>query len=821
MNNHPLSDLRNDPILSFVLRKDGLGSKYLYIDVIWITVIYPALIAFLLVSAFAEGTVLSAAEGDIAYNWLWSRYYLVAELKQGRLPVWNPYIMSGTPFLAGLQGSVFYPLNILFLFSSVPLGLNLQILTHWWLTFAGWHLLGRRLGWQTPSCVIASVAAGFSGWAVLHLWQGHLHFILEMAAMPWLLWAWVGWKRSILNNLAFVLWTALLVALQFSIGHPQIVYFSLLVLIWLEGGWLFHSLGKDKVAQCFVAPFILFSAIACGIAIMAVQAFPTLAYMRETVRGIGRVQEAYYTAESMPWSNVVTLVAPWAWGGWPGRDIYVGRESVWEVVGFVGATSIVLAFALFLKPHLISRFQFTVVTLFVFGLVLALGGYIGFYPVLRKVVPGLGLFRNPGRALYIVTIATALLAGEGLERMRQLAKADRAEFLSVVSRAWVVLAGAVASFLILFSDGIRSPIFMNLLISRTSREWVAQLNRESVVELFQNFQINLLGAGLIVALALVLLNRLLWHHFSNVASWALVGLLIFELTQFARPYMKAFHPERHEWPRRVLAFFHDNGQRYRITSIRTPADLNQGMRWRVRHVWGYEPTVTYAYASCIAMSQGRPPGFPEAWLNVYKITPLINVLGVRYLIAPPRANLSEYGWKPVLDTIECSVHENEAALARGYLVGGAKVVASEEAPRVVNSEDFLVTETVVLEKEQISELPTSVSLSRKDVRIVEDGVSKFVAEIECDADAWFVLMDDFLPGWSAQVDNETRKIYRANACGMAVRVPAGKHLVAFSYKAPGLEMGMILSVIGVLAYLNLLGFAVKQRKNVCRPNETR
>lgn len=38
----------------------------------------------------------------------------VSMIKEGQLPLWNPYAFSGTPLLANIQTAVFYPLNILF-----------------------------------------------------------------------------------------------------------------------------------------------------------------------------------------------------------------------------------------------------------------------------------------------------------------------------------------------------------------------------------------------------------------------------------------------------------------------------------------------------------------------------------------------------------------------------------------------------------------------------------------------------------------------------------------------------------------------------------
>ena len=42
------------------------------------------------------------------------RTFTTAELKQGRIPLWNPYVFSGNVHAATYQSAVWYPLNILY-----------------------------------------------------------------------------------------------------------------------------------------------------------------------------------------------------------------------------------------------------------------------------------------------------------------------------------------------------------------------------------------------------------------------------------------------------------------------------------------------------------------------------------------------------------------------------------------------------------------------------------------------------------------------------------------------------------------------------------
>ena len=67
---------------------------------------------------------LTLADGDAVF-WFYPAYQFVAEqLRQGRLPLWNPYLYGGTPLFAQWQAGALDPLNWIFL-----LGLTERTLT--------------------------------------------------------------------------------------------------------------------------------------------------------------------------------------------------------------------------------------------------------------------------------------------------------------------------------------------------------------------------------------------------------------------------------------------------------------------------------------------------------------------------------------------------------------------------------------------------------------------------------------------------------------------------------------------------------------------
>lgn len=62
----------------------------------------------------------------------------------------------------------------------------------------------------------------------------------------------------------------------------------------------------------------------------------------------------------------------------------------------------------------------------------------------------------------------------------------------------------------------------------------------------------------------------------------------------------------------------------------------------------------------------------------------------------------------------------------------------------------------------------------------------------------------YSPGWKAQIDGESVKIYRSNIGFMAIPLEAGEHSVELKYMTPGMKQGIIFAVAGFIIFITLL-----------------
>ena len=90
-------------------------------------------LAAMTLAVFWKGLVDPAdmIRGDAAY--LYQPYYTMAadEVRQGRFPQWNPYILMGVPFHASLQPALLYPLRWPMFFMDYVPGMVMTMLVHY------------------------------------------------------------------------------------------------------------------------------------------------------------------------------------------------------------------------------------------------------------------------------------------------------------------------------------------------------------------------------------------------------------------------------------------------------------------------------------------------------------------------------------------------------------------------------------------------------------------------------------------------------------------------------------------------------------------
>lgn len=80
----------------------------------------------------------------------------------------------------------------------------------------------------------------------------------------------------------------------------------------------------------------------------------------------------------------------------------------------------------------------------------------------------------------------------------------------------------------------------------------------------------------------------------------------------------------------------------------------------------------------------------------------------------------------------------------------------------------------------------------------------FTAKIELPSTKMVFFSVPYSKGFTARIDGKEVPIHIANWCMMALKIPAGKHSIAFNYFPPGLKTGACISLVGLLLLLMIV-----------------
>ncbi|MCP4426455.1 MAG: hypothetical protein GY803_18330, partial [Chloroflexi bacterium] len=200
-------------------------------------------------------------------NHVWKRFF-VESVKRGELPLWQPYLFGGSPFLATGQHSMLYPFSWLFLILPIAKAYGWYTVSQLWLAGALMYVYGRSLSLRRSSAFIAGLVYQGSGFMLAS--AAVFPMIIGAAAWLPLLLACIekiiydlrftiddlagNRQSSIVNRQSStVLWVALgAVALGMNIlaGHIEITYYSLL-LMGLYALWRLFPVLRSQIHATF------------------------------------------------------------------------------------------------------------------------------------------------------------------------------------------------------------------------------------------------------------------------------------------------------------------------------------------------------------------------------------------------------------------------------------------------------------------------------------------------------------------------------------------------------------------------------------------
>ncbi len=656
-------------------------------------------------------------------------------------PLWNPWQRLGQPFAATLQSQAFYPVRWLAMSTgSAVRAVSIEHLLHAAIAALGAHRFARALG---RSRWAASLSAAAFGLAPLFTQLGIQQNVASTAA-------WAGWigaaacgLRARPGRRAAAL-LAVPLALAFLGGSPEtLVWEIVLVAVLLTP--------HRRAAGWSLAAGVVF------VALVGVTLIPAAEFALASQRTAGG------ELEPLAWSTppIGLLAMGWLNADLPRPEYWGGEQNFLPTV-FIG--TVIVALAVLGAARRRAR------GVAFFGLGWALLSLGAHFAPARWILalPPLSLFRYPAKYLVAVALAAAVLAAFGFDAVVARARGRRPSRATVLRRVAVLVGLAMVALVAVETGAVRpgaagglgTGLAMGLL---AFAGWLgaAPPRRAHKVRLAVA-----IAALVELGAANVLLGHPLWRDARALEAASPLAAAMGS-TFTGRISVRFSAPERDS-----AAFI--EASRPALVPLRFVEE-------HLRAVEGYGAPEPLRVDDVFA--EGSRAAFDLA--------------GVEFYVRDGEAPFADL--EPVPTALEAPLlFRSRTALPRAFVVHDADFVTEDVARSTLRTNQYDYRSRVQL----VGPLPSreeAPPCAERAASIVRDEPRRVVVEVRSCRSGFLVLTDAWYPGWSASVDRTDTPILRANYLVRAVAIPAGIHVVEFSYLPTSFLVGAALTMLGLLA----------------------
>ncbi len=729
--------------------------------------------------------------------------------------LWSPWLNGGQPVLSNPSYAAFYPPSWLVFAVPPAYALNLLVILHAGLAFAGAWWLARRLGADRGTAALAAV--GYTGCGALLSLVSALTLFCSMAWFPWVigqvdatLRAEPGrWRRP-------ALLAALAVALQLLNGEPATVVITALAALAMTAASLAGAPGRVRI----LPRLVVIGTVAVLLA--AVQWLPTGGRLASSPRA-GGLEASRATVWSAPPARLVEIAYPRFFGD-PTRDhekLFFGwslhdRDYPYVASIYPGLLLTVLALAALAQWPVPRRAAWLLA--FLAGAFLALGRHNPLYEPLREAVPVLAVLRFPEKFAVLAVVALVFAGALGwgwLLRERREGRPERADFPLALSAVLLAVAGTLTGLLYQVPSlaewfvrthggpGMTAEKIQAGIVYLRGEGWAAVATAAMVAALLALCRWRRPPARLLTVLALVLLAADLWHYGHGLIRIAPAGLYqgpppvpMLQELEGARLYVQEgsdgeadFVPRKQPGDPSLAPVRASIGRMEPYSALlwQIPYALNEDFdlmltRWASRSVdtlhqdWGTSSQSALHYLGAWNVGVLMLRKDPADWAAEAKRNPdapLMRVLKNPFLL-PRHRFVPRAVFHPDPESALA------AARAEGYLL-----MRREHA--VISGEP---------EREAaFPRVPEPLDL--------DDRGGRLRMRYRSESPAFFVVASTFDEGWKADVDGTPTPVLPTAACQIALELPPGEHTLDLRYRDPLVPAGaavtlLTLAAVGVL-----------------------
>jgi len=742
------------------------------------------------------------------------------------VPLWNPHVMGGRPFLANAQSAVFSPFTMPIHFMSLWDALAVMAVLKLFVAAFGMYVLGRTLGMRFGGALVAGVVFAFGTFFVTWLpWPLTNVFPL----IPWLL---------LLTELVVrrpgpipAAGLAALVALQFFGGHPETSFHVMVVLTgWFALRALLAWSSKGRRREDLVRPTLAYGlAVAGGTAAAAVVLLPLVELLWHSGDYARRVREDPSHSEPR-YLGALLLFDYW------GRPTQTPLAVILSNRGYYagGITLMLAAVALVARP---TATRVALAVLAALSVAIAVGAQPLFDLV--TTLPGFRTAHN-GRLVVFLLLALALLAGWGLDelgrrdqpsRVRRRLALGAAGAIFAAPVVWMLVAGTLeprkvgSALEIAWGFADAPPLGPEGSAARADA--VATIRMGALLE-----WLPLAGIGLALIALRLTGARLRGRAMLPVAAFVALAaaVLVADLFRANMGFNPAI-PNDHAQQPTTGAIRYLQGRRPnrfagfdRVEGPVLQPDL--AMRYGLYDARGYDYPVERRFDRLWRSTAAPPTDLIPPTTRVLATAAAMrtaSLLSVADMVQDPtEPPVRLPGLRVAYAGRDARVYRNDRALPRTFLVDRQRTVDGDDAALAAVTQPRFDGRRVAITERTVPGVPQDDGAAGPPAgtaRLLSYGDEHVVARADAARAGLLVLTDVHFPGWKATVDGRPATIERVDYLLRGVKVPAGAHTVEFRYEPASWRAGWIVTAIASLGIAGtaLVGMRARRRRRADAP----
>jgi Bacterial membrane protein YfhO len=673
--------------------------------------------------------------------------------REWTVPLWNPYMLAGAPFLANTQSAIFYPFNFLYYLLPVPLAWTAGFFLRRILGALFMTLFMGRIGAAPTAAILSGLLFSFCGF--LTGWQGQA---MHDAAiwLPLVCYSTVRLLEEVDRRSVAI--AAVAYAMPVLAGHPETAAHITLTGVALAVVLLRGSRAPGR----FVVQFTACGILAMGLA--AVQMLPTLEWL----------QNIHHLLPIWPplplWSMLATVA----------RDTIHRSNSAGilypEYAAYIGMLTFVTA------PLALLHSRRRIVFFLVGWAAAAISVVYGIGPAFWMIhyIPVLKTLKNE-RLILVASFCAAVLAGLGITVLEDFRKSEK--WRRRVEVAILAASGFLVAFLM---------VYVLHLFSSELIEFV-RMNRFSVLLLAA-------GGGAVGLRVTGFLHR-------RPLQAVLLLVVAVDLVTVNRGAIPFTNPRDVFPPIELFDRLPRDPQPFRVAQLSASYGANFEVMYGLSGLCNYEIGLERIKTFLKDISKDEMDSVMLTTKAVLESKDRrVDMLNAKYYIIttwdPQHVEFQKQPerFRFMYTAGDTDVYENLKAMPAAFVVpASGAIVVEDEAAQLARVKDpfFNPEREVVLSRPISPAVPGASPSSGTSGRVewLSRRTNAFELKVSTGESGILVVSQIDYPGWKASIDGQPVEITRANYALPAIFVPQGEHRIIFSFEPLSFRIGLLLSAV--------------------------